>query len=332
MIWIRSEKKGVGQDMVRTGISFLGGLWVNARFGKNYRALNLTWIKSFALLAFLKMNGQVYEFEDRVQFQYGVAPSLGKHQMETYEYSFNKSANILGMHSTFQVAYLNSRFTYFEVPEIKDMETYERLHLVNFNMQAVKALGNQWKLSIRFNPQFSSNFSDGLSTEDVIFAYRFGLSKTWNNSRVLIGMERSTVFGEPQWLPHLYYGYELSPSLYVQAGFPHSYFSFKINQRHMLSANAMAQGNYYNITGTSSFTDFGTASNTKLSFSSFNFSLKHQYKIQHNITAISQLGLLSNNDLKVEGSNGDSLLTFDTNESVYFSMGLQFKLNKNDKD
>lgn len=329
---ISSEKKGVGQHKVGTGISFLRRLRLNSRFGKNYRALNQTWIKSFVLLVFLKMNGQGVESQDQVQFQYGVAPSLGKHQMETYEYSFSKKAYILGMPSSFQVTYLNSRFTYFEVPEIANTETYERLHLVDLNFQGVKQFSNQWDLTFRANPQFSSNFSNGLSSEDIILGFGLGVSKKWSKSTFTIGLERSTTFGDPQLLPYMYYGHTFNASLHLQVGFPHSYFTYNINPRHILSAHALAQGNYYNITGNSSFTEFGTLGSTKLSYSSFNFSLKHQYKIQPNITTITQIGLLSNNDLKVESPNGNSVMTFDTNESVYFSMGLQFKLNKNDHE
>lgn len=278
------------------------------------------------------MNGQVVEFQDQLKFQYGVAPSIGKHQMETYEYVFGKKAELFGMNSFLRVKYLNSRFSYFEVTEISDTQIYERLHLVDFSFKVVKFLHNQWDVTFSSNPQLSSNFSDGLGFEDINLGFRVGVSKRWDNSRLDLGLERSTTLGEPKFLPYVQYGHRINRLLYAQVGFPHTYFELTINERHKVTSNTLAHGYYYNITGTGPFTGVGNDSNTKLSFSCFNFSLEHQYKIQPNITTVTRIGLLANNDFNVEDSNGNPLFTFKTNESIYFSMGLQFNLNKNNND
>ncbi|MEM1258713.1 MAG: DUF6268 family outer membrane beta-barrel protein [Bacteroidota bacterium] len=294
--------------------------------------MNQTWLKSFVLLVFIQMNGQVNEFQNKIQFQYGVAPSLGKHQMETYEYGMGKTFQALGMPSSFRVDYLNSRFTYFEVSSITDVAVYERLHLVDFQIETTKDFSNGWNVLFHLNPQLSSNFSTGLGAEDVILGFGLGISKKWNKSALTLGLERSTTLGRPQLLPFMRYYQKINESVNLQLGFPHSCIEYLVDQRHKIAVHSMAEGNYYNITGSSYFTELGDISDSKLNFSSFNFSLEHQYKIQPNITTITQIGLLANNRLVVEKSNGDSLFTFNTNESIYFSMGLQFNLNKNEND
>ncbi len=304
---------------------------MNSRFGKN-KTLNQTWLKSLILLVFIQMNGQLRESKNEIKFQYSVAPSLGKHQLETYNYTVAKRVKILGVESSFRMSYLNSRFTYFDVPQISGTEPYERLHILNLDINGGKELPKNWSFSLGINPRLSSNFSSGLSAEDVILGFGLGVSKRWESSVLTFGLQRSTVLGKPQLIPFASFHYEFDREFALQLGFPHSFLKYQVDERHKIKALASAEGNYYNITGGNALMGLEQPTNTKLSLSGFNFSLVHEYRIQPNISTITQIGLLTNNDFKIEDSDGQSQFTFNTNNSIYFSMGLQFNLNKNNND
>ena len=288
-----------------------------------------TWIKSITLLVFIQVNGQLKEYGNEIGFQYGVAPSLGKHQLETYHYTFRNRSKIWNVASFFEIEYLNTRFAYFEVPGELNLEEYERLHLVNLKLEGVKAISRQWDVLFQFNPQLSSNFSSGLSFDDSILGFKIGMVKNWKESSFSIGIARNTLFGEPTITPFLSYAKKINEQFHFQLGFPKTLMGFAFDQRHKLTASALLQGNSYNITGSDSFPELGAISRTRLNFTAYNLSLTHAYRIQPHIITVTQLGLLVGNTLEVENTDGDSLYRFNTNQSLYFSMGLQYKLNRN---
>ena len=233
------------------------------------------------------------------------------------------------MASLFEIEYLNTRFAYFEVPGELNLEEYERLHLVNLKWEGVKMLSNQWDLLFQFNPQLSSNFSSGLSFDDSILGFKIGMVKNWKESSFSIGVARNTLFGEPTITPFLSYTKKINEQFHYQLGFPQTLMGFAFDQRHKLTASALLQGNSYHITGSDSFPELGAISRTRLNFTAYNLSLTHTYRIQPHITTVTQLGMLVGNTLEVENTGGDSLYQFNTNQSLYFSMGLQYKLNRN---
>ncbi len=272
------------------------------------------------------MNSQQSENEHSLGFQYGVAPSLGKHQLETYRYFLKGQKKIFQLPVSYGFQYLNTRFSYFEVPGEIGLEEYERLHLLKFNLGIEKAISPNWAFSVTMSPMLASNFSTGLESEDALLGFHIGLKKNWAQASLYVGLERGTVFGLPSYYPHVRFSQKMGEHFNWEIGFPSSEIKWTINERHSLVGKANAVGNSYHITGNSSFLSIEDFSEGRLNFTNYQFSMEHTYRIQPKVTTSVQLGWLFNNSLEVETANGTGIYGFETGDSLYFSMGFQYNL------
>lgn len=278
------------------------------------------------VLGILQMHGQVMEGGDNFTFQYTTAPSIGKHQLDTYQYAGHVHSNVLSLKSRFTIDYSNNRFQFFDLGQNFDYKTIDDLHRIQLSWAGTKPIFGSWSLFFQSTPQLASNFNEPLSNDDLVFEYAFGLKKEWKTSSLIAGIMRSTVFGEPTIVPLFSYRKQLGNRTTFQIGFPKTFLKTEISDRHGLCMGIAADGYYYNISG-----DIGLLHTeaTKMEFSRLDYFLKHTYSIQPGISTIVQLGFYGENDLQITNENSETLYNFQTNESVYFSMGLEINLNRN---
>ncbi|MEN1785190.1 MAG: DUF6268 family outer membrane beta-barrel protein [Bacteroidota bacterium] len=294
--------------------------------------MDQTWVRGIVLFASLHMSGQVYECKEVAKFQYEVAPSLGQHYLETYAYQMGATTHLWNTAIAVEAAYMDTRFSFFEVPGIAEIGALERFHRVGFSLGASGKFTEQWNWSAYLHPQLSSTLSRAIATDDLLIEGGFGITKHWHQSRLTLGVERTTAFGRPQWLPYLNYFKAVGELLQLQLGFPESQVTYQFNNRHQLAVQGKVSGNYFHISGNLAIAGVGTVSNAQFHFSGWNFGVQHQYKLQPKVTITTRIGLLNNNSFEIEDTNESALLSIPTDASPYFSMGLQYNLNSNNND
>lgn len=264
-------------------------------------------------------------------FSYAAVPSLGKHQLETFSFSFNSTPNLGFANMAVGIDYQNTDYLYFDVSGITRLESFEKLHLLSTHIGISKPLKNEWKLQAYATPVISSNLSNGLTQEDIILGYGFQIVKRWKRNdsftELGIGFEYgTTVLGSPSLFPVVTYQKKLSEHLSFLLGYPQSGVTYTASSRHTIRLSGSLQGFYYNNSDAVVFNNSAPITNTKLVFSGLDFGLAHLYRIQPRITTTVKIGYLTSNNLEIETADGTSLYDFSPNDSIYFSMGIMYNL------
>ncbi|MET1260631.1 DUF6268 family outer membrane beta-barrel protein [Flagellimonas sp. DF-77] len=283
--------------------------------------MGLFWMATFSAL------GQEGGLGLRFGFDYGTAPSLGNHYLETYSYALASENDWSWGGTRLQLAYTHTNFSFFQVEGLTNPSDYEKLHRLDLALETTKKLGADWALFASLTPQLASDLSGSLSEADFVWQYGFQIEKSWQKTGFRVGVERNTRLGAPRFVPMVAFWHRVNSQLTMRLGFPESRLSYTLNERHSLSATAEQQGTFYHI-GNGFSNGFGQSFEaTRLVFSQVDLSLRHHYKLQERIEVVSRIGLLATPQLEVETLSGTDLLDFEPDGSVFFSMGLTYNLN-----
>ncbi|MEM1337745.1 MAG: hypothetical protein AAF634_05215 [Bacteroidota bacterium] len=280
---------------------------------------------------FLSSRAQGLEYDDTIDFQYAIAPSVGKHQLEIFLFSMNVSCKAGFADLAFGLEYQTNAFVYFNVPGINPLDSFEQFYVFSPTVGIAKELGKGWYFHGHARPVLSSNFSSGLSKEDFIPGYQFGLQKRWQGDGTFsvldIGLEYGTmVSGKPGVFPILKYHKKIGEHFSVVLGYPSSRVTYIPSNRHTLDFSASLQGFYYNNSDVVVFNTGNPITDTKLVFNGLDVQATHLYRIQPQFTTVVRIGFLAPHTMEIATTEGLSLYDFSPNNSIYFSIGITYNL------
>ncbi|NAS11944.1 DUF6268 family outer membrane beta-barrel protein [Poritiphilus flavus] len=270
------------------------------------------------------------------RFEYSVIPDMKDLDLKAYSITLRGGKRFKNTFVGLGLNYSKYDISFFNTPLSSDFSSYEQTHNLNFNISVRKVLKNSWALNLIASPTLSSNFAEGIGSEDFLFNSFLLASKSWKPKKgtttFSFGLAYWTFLGEPALIPALSFTRKFNSSWSFSLGIPRTGLDYQLNERHGLSARASFRGFYANNSDSVSFEGLGFLENTKLRYNTLDLGLEHRYKIQPNFTTITRIGYLPNNRLEIMDDDHNLIYDFEAGSALYFTMGLTFNLNFNTND
>ncbi len=266
-------------------------------------------------------------------FEYSLIPDLGGLSVEKYSMNLNfgkrsKKRAMIG----FGVSYDYYDFIFNNASLDFNIESYEKIHNVKTRMFFKYFISSTWSANLLFAPSLSSNLKGSLSNEDFILNSMVTLSKKWQNEKKMsllnFGVGYGTSFGKPQFIPVVSFQKEIDANWSYSLGVPRTKINYQFYSRHTISGTASFNGLFGNASSVVDFQNSQTLTDTKLQYNSLDTSLDYVYRIQPNWTTVIKIGYSPWNQLKILDDENNEIYDFETNGSIFVSMGLKFNLNK----
>lgn len=265
-------------------------------------------------------------------FEYGLIPSLGETELEKYTFSLygQRELGLGDLGLTFNYFAYNFSF-YNQGSLFGPTHSYELIHTVMPQIAYSHQLGTKWDISVSFDPLLSSNFKNGLRSEDLIINWTSSFSKKWGKgnfpTRLTLGIGRGILFGEPGLFPILSLQGKLTSKWEYAFGFPYSKVAYEINEKHSMSTKAVLSGIYANNSGTVAVSHIETLENTKLAYSEIDLGLEYNYHMSSGFIVLIRAGFSIANTLEILDPDTNPLFDFEANSSPYVTMGLKYSLH-----
>lgn len=316
------------------GLFYLFKVCWTSSFESKYKILKSFYVALIASASLLKSMAQLQEISS--DFEYLTSPSIGQHQLDSYDIYASAQMYLGRMPLTLSANYSRKRMTYFDVQEIQNIENFETPQMFQTEVGLCRPITEKLSINASLAPMLASNFEQGLSSEDLIWNYGLYLNFKWgqNNhkSNLKLGVARGTVLGEPSFYPTVSYSTSYNDLWGFTIGFPQASIFYSVSERHRVAIYLDNNGFYSNNSDSSTLSGPLSTINSKLVFSTTDFSIEHQFQLQPRLMAFSKIGLSKVHDLHVEDTVGSMLYDFNPNESIFFTMGLKYNLKLNSND
>jgi len=166
------------------------------------------------------------------------------------------------------------------------------------------------------------NFQQNLGISDVNVLGGFQLNQQLNLKIALkIGIERSTVFGSPKFIPTLSFSNKINDQSSVLIGFPHSKISYSNNERNIFSLSNSFNGSFYNLD--QSLALYNTAA--KISTSQMTTALEYERNMDKNWFINFKAGYDFDKKYNLLDENNHKLYDFNPGNGYILNIGIKYK-------
>lgn len=207
-----------------------------------------------------------------------------------------------------------------------EAETYEEFKNLNqFNtiqnkIEISHKVSDATKLNLALTPTI--NFQENLDISDVSVLGSFQLDQRLNSKIALkIGIERSTVFGSPKFIPTLSFSGKINDQSSVSIGFPDSKISYSNNERNKFSLSNSFNGSFYNLDD--SLALYNTAA--KINTSQMTTALEYERNMDKNWFINFKAGYDFDKKYNLLDENNHKLYDFNTGNGYILSIGIKYK-------
>ncbi len=279
------------------------------------------------------MTAQKGIHDDIARFEYRMVPSAGDISWGNYaialtpRIAFPKN-NVLGG----QFLYEKTMFSFFDTTVGLPIDSFEEIHQIAAGVFYRSNFSNAWGMKVFFSPVISSNLSQSLSWDDVQYAGSIAFLKKWigekNDIGFRFGLGYGALFGEPDFYPILSVGGTLGNHMGYRLGFPETHVYRNIGERHQVNLSVAPEGSFTNLSGALNDNGLPNLNDAKLEYKALDIGLEHTFRIQPYLNTLVKVGYLTENSLQLLDEATVMLNDFDTNGSVYITMGLTVNLNK----
>lgn len=259
-------------------------------------------------------------------FEYSITPDLDLGQMELYSLGFGLPILKDRFPTVLKVGYENRIKNGFNIESIFSNDRWDDLHTVEVEAISNFKVGRRMEIQSSIKPLISSNLLGAINSSDWFLGYNLVLKRNLKRMNISLGVERSARLGSFRHLPILLLETEIRPGLKVTAGYPYSSLEFCIRNKHVLKAQMEYSGRSYHLQK-DDLISFETTESGELSYSFLDFSLLHSFTIGSSLHSTARLGYATNNNWMYKGLVSGNQ-QYNSSNSLYFSMGLNFRSNK----
>ena len=158
--------------------------------------------------------------------------------------SFNKEINSKN-EITNKLEYSNLNVNY-DLGSFESFENLDQFNQLKYELGIFHQITKTAKVNFTIIP--TANFQRNLDFSDVSLLGSFKIIKQLNsNTSINIGIERSTIFGNPKFVPTLSLNYKINETSTLLIGFPDSKISYSNNIRNTFNLTNSFNGNFYNL-------------------------------------------------------------------------------------
>jgi len=273
--------------------------------------------------------------ENYIQGNYQLLPSVGDVEIRYTSLFLNMQKSYRTDKLIFGLTYENIEYIFKDNKESYLFGSFENSHLLSLSGTYVKSLKNNWNVHLQVVPQISSTLKNTLQSNDVLVTGSIHFGKIWtsnlttDNSKLIVGLNYDTLFGEPRLYPLISYSSYIRDDWEFTIGLPISSLNYTINSRKNINFSIRPKSSYTNHSGTISLNEQHFYVNNKLEFSSLSLGLDYYMKFNDYWTTSFGIGYLPVTSLKVLDMDNTTIYDFDSADSISINFGLKFNLNKN---
>ncbi|WP_417942528.1 DUF6268 family outer membrane beta-barrel protein [Flavobacterium sp. RS13.1] len=207
-----------------------------------------------------------------------------------------------------------------------DARTYYDFENLNQFNQIQNKFGISHKVSeattLNFSVRPTINFQQNLNISDVTLLGSFQLKQQLNSKTGLnIGVERSTIFGTPKFIPTLSISGKINDQTNILIGFPDTAISYSNNERNKFSISNTFNGNFYNLD--ESPEQYSNAA--KISTSQITTALDYERNMDKNWFVNFKAGYNFNKQYHLLDENNHKLYDFNSGNGYILSIGIKYK-------
>lgn len=199
-------------------------------------------------------------------------------------------------------------------------ESVDDLRQIQNKFEISKQILNSTKLNFSLTPMAS--FQQNLDFSDFSLLGSFEISQKLNSKATFnIGAARSSVFGNPKFMPIASFNYKVNDNTNVLAGFPDSKISYSNNIRNTFSLNNNFNGSFYNLDVQNKADN--TASKAVLSQMTTSF--EYERNVEKNWFLNFKAGYDFDKKYKLTDSKDHTVYDFNTGNGYVLGIGIKYK-------
>ncbi|MGO4772139.1 DUF6268 family outer membrane beta-barrel protein [Flavobacterium sp. W22_SRS_FK3] len=215
--------------------------------------------------------------------------------------------------------YTNLKIKY-EAGTYNYFENLNQFNRIQNKFEISHTVSDATKFSLSVTPTI--NFQQNLGFSDVSVLGSFQFYQKLNSKLALnIGMERSTVFGSPKFIPILSFSGKINNQSSLLIGFPDSKIEYSNNERNKFSMSNSFNGSFYNLD--ESVAMYDTAA--KISSHQMTTSFEYQRNMDTNWFINFKGGYDFDKKYNLLDENNHKLYDFNTGNGYIFSIGIKYK-------
>lgn len=231
--------------------------------------------------------------------------------------SFNKKINSKNK-ITNTLEYSNLKVNY-------ELESNESAWELNGFNQIQNTFAISHELSNATNLNFSitptANFQHNLDVNDLSVLGSFEINQQLNSKTTInIGVARTTILGNPGFLPTLSVNYKISNESNLLIGFPNSKISYSNNIRNQFSLTNSFNGNYYHI-------DAHNPDNnaSKITLSQMSSAFEYERNVDKNWFLNFKAGYDFDKKYNIIDNDNHKVYDFNTGNGYILGIGIKYK-------
>ncbi|WP_345143111.1 DUF6268 family outer membrane beta-barrel protein [Flavobacterium ginsengiterrae] len=175
---------------------------------------------------------------------------------------------------------------------------------------------------VNFSLTPTANFQHNLDFSDVSLLGSLEISRQLNSKTVVsIGAARSTVFGNPKFLPLVSLHYNINENANLLIGFPDSKISYSNNIRNKFSLNNSFNGSFYNL-DVQNNTNNNVA---KASLSQMTTSFEYERNVEKNWFLNFKAGYDFDKKYKLTDSKDHTIHDYNIGNGYVLGIGIKYK-------
>lgn len=215
--------------------------------------------------------------------------------------------------------YTNLKIKY-EAGAYYDFENLTQFNRIQNKFEISHKGSNVSKLNLAITPAI--NFQQNFGISDLNFLGSFILNQQLSSKTAInIGIERSTAFGSPKFIPTLSFSAKINNQTNVLIGFPDSKISYSNNVRNKFSMSNSFNGSYYNLDDS-----FDLYNNTaRISISQMTTALEYERNVDTGWFINLKAGYDFDKKYNLLDDNNHKLYDFNTGNGYILSIGIKYK-------
>lgn len=220
---------------------------------------------------------------------------------------------------TNKLEYTNLKIKY-DAQAYFDFENLNQFNQVQNKLEISHKISEVTRLNFSVKPTI--NFQQNLDISDVTLLGSFQLKQQLTSKIGLnIGVERSTIFCTPKFIPTLSISGKINNQINILIGFPDTTISYSNNERNKFSVSNSFNGNFYNLD--KSPQSYSNAA--KISTSQITTAFGYERNMDKNWFINFKAGYDFNKQYYLLDENNHKLYDFNSGNGYILSIGIKYK-------
>ncbi|WP_244160731.1 DUF6268 family outer membrane beta-barrel protein [Flavobacterium defluvii] len=217
--------------------------------------------------------------------------------------------------NTLEYSNLNLNYDLDKYEPFQELDQFQKIqNKFEFSHQ----ISNATKLNFGITPGF--NFQQNLSFSDFTLLGNFEISQQLSSKTTIsIGAARTSIFGNPKFLPFASINYKPNDQTNLLIGFPNSAISYSNNIRNKFSLNNSFNGSFYNIQNSIN------QNASKAVLSQMTTSFEYERNVDKNWFLNFKAGYDFDKKYKLTDDHNHTLYDFNISNGYVLGIGIKYK-------